>query len=149
MDCGTYLPPNPLSCLSTFEDPPSKLIPFLWIKCLFFKDTHPLHMTGRREWPWLPSLADGILATLPSWTSCPFSYWTPAGLACASGLQCGQPQSQGMRTSSPWRPEGGLHCTLSLARGLYREPLFSTRSYYKSAVPYLTRQLNKRGQFPT
>ena len=29
-------------------------------------------------------------------------------------------------------------------RGLYREPNYRTATYYKSAVPYLTRLLNSR-----
>ena len=41
-------------------------------------------------------------------------------------------------------PVAGGRTSRSAARGLFREPLCRTASYYKSAVPYLTRLLNTR-----
>ena len=41
-------------------------------------------------------------------------------------------------------PAAGERTSRSTARGLYREPLCRTQSYYRSAVPYLTRLLNTR-----
>ena len=38
----------------------------------------------------------------------------------------------------------GDRVTRGATRGLYREPLCRTQSYYRSAVPYLTRLLNVR-----
>jgi hypothetical protein len=38
----------------------------------------------------------------------------------------------------------GVRTSRSSTRGVYREPLCRTGSYYRSAVPYLTRLMNKR-----
>ena len=48
------------------------------------------------------------------------------------------------RHTDIFTPAAGERTNRSVARGLYREPLCRTASYYKSAVPYLTRLLNKR-----
>ena len=66
-DCGTYLPPHHLSCLSTFEDPPLSAYPLFVYTMPFFKGTHPPYIwqvlaavTGR----WQPSHITGQLDEL-------------------------------------------------------------------------------------
>ena len=48
------------------------------------------------------------------------------------------------RHADIFTPAAGGRTNRSAARGLFREPLCRTASYYKSAVPYLTRLLNTR-----